>query len=349
MRVFVSAVGQHDNVGDTVLRRPYLDALRSVGRLHVWIGAQTDDQLGGLGLRDGDVAVRSSTAWRRDLASSAGREPFLYGFDTGETELRRPFAARYARLAPLLAANRLRGGCAVHVGVGVRAGTRWRYPIRAALRVADLVTWRDRPSRRIMGLGEVVPDWAFATGAPARRLVVAGDRPLLAIAMRASLPHAPRTEPDDAWADRAGDLARTNGLTPVFTAQIGRDGPLAERLAARAGAEAVVWTDGDHAGMEARLRAVYRRSAAVLSDRLHGLVMGATEGAVPVVLADDPADKSVRTLDGAGIRGTGLDPALHRTAALPDLIQRRDEVVEAVLAARLRLDVLSTRIRGAAA
>lgn len=343
MIVFASAIGQHDNVGDTVLRRAYLNALRNAGDLHVYVGSQTDNQIGALGMQAGDVLVRSSEAWRRGLTARVGREPFVYGFDTGETELQRRFAARYARLAPILVANRARGGRSVHVGVGVRRSTKWRVPIRAALRLPDIVTWRDTMSRRVVGVGGVSPDWAFATGGGDDE---PGERPVLAIAVRASLSHSPRTEPDDAWADRAGALAADHGLRPVFVAQIGRDGPLAERLAHRIGAETLVWESPDHSAFEARLRAMYRISAGVLSDRLHGLVIGATEGAVPLALASDPHDKTVRTLDAVGIRDVTVPPDLSDVEGVGAMLARRQGVVSAVRRARTHLEDLTARIGG---
>lgn len=345
MKVFASAVGQHDNLGDTVLRRAFLAAVRRAGQLHVYTGRHGEDQTSALGLHPEDVQVRTSAQWRAELARTMGRTPALYAFDTGETEVERAFALRYLRLAPLLVANRLRGGRAAHVGVGVRRPTPWRHPISAVLRMCDEVTWRDEASHRWMGVGRVAPDWAFHLGASEAELRSGHRRGVMAVAVRASLPHDPRPEPGAAWAATAAAAAAAHGLRPVFAAQIGRDGDLARRLAAEVGAESLTWDSAHHGRFEGRLRDLYRRSAVVLSDRLHGLVIAATEGASPLALSTGPLDKSARTLAAVGLREShtphGLPDAAAATAAVEAAVARREVVVDAVVRARTSLDAIS--------
>lgn len=349
MTVMASAVGQYDNVGDTVLRRGYLTHLRTLGRLTVYVGDKTDDYISGLGLLPDDEAVRDPRAWRRRVSRQLLSGRGVYAFDTGETEVRRPFALRYLRLAPLLLVHRLRGGTAVLTGVGVRESHRWRLPISAVLRLCRVVSWRDEPSRRMMGIGSVTPDWAFALGADAETLRDAeAPRPFLAISVRQGLSHAARERPDDTWVKKVRDIADALALEPVVVAQIERDGELARDLAARLDCDAVAWLDDDHARQEDRLRATYRASALVLSDRLHAVVIAATEGAVPVALSSGPMDKTSRTLAGAGIHGTSVardladpDAAL---AVIRAALARRNEIVDAVVSARERLDDVTARI-----
>ncbi|WP_395244573.1 polysaccharide pyruvyl transferase family protein [Agromyces sp. MMS24-K17] len=354
--MFASAAGQYDNVGDTVLRRGYLDALRQVGPLNVYVGSRDDDHLSGLGLKPDDRVIRTSAEWRSRVSRAMTSERTLYAFDTGETEARRPFALRYLRLAPLLVASRLRGGRAAHVGVGVRESTAWRLPISAVLRLCSVVTWRDESSRDMMRVGTVTPDWAFALGAPDDVLVGAADDPertKLAIAVRASLSHATRERPDERWIEAVRRIAEATGLEPVVVAQIERDGPLALEIAEALGAEAVVWEGPNHAKQEARLRAAYRRSRAVLSDRLHAVVIAATEGAVPLGLVTGPDDKVARTLAGAGILGTGIDRALDdpevAIATAQAAIARQDEIMAHVIDARRRIDGLTEALVGLSA
>lgn len=351
MKVFASALGQHDNIGDTVLRRGFLDVLRSAGPLHVYVGRQGDDQLSALGTRPGDTLYRSSPEWRTGLSTILRGEPALYAFDTGEAELSRPFAQRYLRLAPLLLANKVRGGASAHLGVGLRRSTSWRHPIGAVLRLCDVVTWRDARSRDLMRLGTVTPDWAFRTGSPAEALTADAPRDVLAVAVRSSLPHQPRREPGASWSTTVARIAEENGLRPVFVAQIGRDGALAETLAAAVGADALVWRSAHHGEFEARLRELYRSSAVVLSDRLHGLVIAATEGASPVALATDPTDKCLRTLATVGIaRNASVDPALEDATAASAVVasaaRQRLHTVTSVLEARRRLDELADVVGG---
>ena len=354
MEVFVSAVGQHDNIGDTVLRRAYLDVVRPLGRLHVFVGDKPDGYVAGLRLDPDDVVHRSPGSWRAAVRDGLLRGAF-YGFDSGETEVRRAYARRYARLAPLLAVNRVRGGTAVQVGNGVRVSQPWRHPIAGVLRLADVVAWRDAYSHDLMGVGTVEPDWGFALGPDAATLRADDDRPLLGVAVRQGTGDVLREPPDAAWAARVGAVADGLGLTPVVVTQVGRDGPLGDRIARDLGVEHVAWADDDHATQEERLRDVYRRCAHVLSDRLHVVVVAATEGAVPVGLTAPTApggapDKVARTLAAAGLTGTCLprdltdvDAAVTTLAAVD-----RGAVVDAVLDARARLDRLADRIHSAA-
>ncbi len=349
MRILASAVGQYDNVGDTVLRRGFLDHLRTIAPLQVYIGDKTDDYVSGLGLQPDDVAVRNSKQWRSEV-SRALLKGGVYAFDTGETEVERAFAKRYLKLAPLLAVNRLRGGTAVQLGVGVRASTAWRHPIASVLRLCDMVSWRDEKSRSMMGLGAVTPDWAFALGSEDTFLTDDSiPRPYLAIAIRQGLSHMARDKPSDTWVATVRATADRLGLEPIVVAQIERDGPLAEELAARIGCTALPWLDDNHARQEERLRATYRQSALVLSDRLHAVVIAVTEGTVPIALSTGPMDKVSRTLEGAGILGTSVprdlsDPAAA-DAVIDDALARRAEIMRAVVDARARLRALTETLR----
>lgn len=350
MKIFVSAMGQVDNVGDTVLRRAFLNALRPAGDLRVFVGSRDDSYLGGLGLHATDRLYRSSVEWRRDISRALPREPALYAFNAGEMEVQRSYAMRYVRLAPLLVASRLRGGHAVHTGLGIRESTAWRLPIAATLRLCDIVSWRDAYSRSAMGLGRVAPDWAFALGLSDGALLAAeepADRSILAVSVRYN-----GQRPDAAFARNLRALATTLGLSIVVVAQIRRDGPLAAELATELGGEALVWEGPDHAAQEERLRLVYRRARLVVGDRLHAVVLGLTEGALPLVLSDSPLAKATRALDAAGIVGVSVDrrlaepDALERTAL--DVLSRRQPILRHVLDARASLRGLADDIQALA-
>lgn len=357
MKIFVSVLGQVDNVGDTVLRRAFLDALRPAGQLQVYVGERDASYLSGLGLGPADAVVRSRSEWRRALSRTSLREPAVYAFNAGEMEVRRSYALQYVRLAPLLLALRLRGGRVIHAGFGVRTPTGWRIPIAAVLRLADLVSWRDAESRAAMGLGRVTPDWAFALGSPDASLLTSGteDRPHLAVALRYNGPR-----PDATWVASVRRLADTLGLSIVVVAQILRDGPLAEELAAELGGEALAWSGPEHAAQEERLRAVYGRSLILVTNRLHAAVMALTEGALPLTLDGSSAsgapgaaaglpDKATRTLAAAGIDGVAVDASLGDAAALErtarDVLARRAQILERVVDARRRLRDLASDMR----
>ena len=345
MRIFASAMGQIDNVGDTVLRRAFLDALRPAGELQVFVGSRADSYLSGLGLSAQDRVYRTSDEWRREISRSTLREGSVYAFNAGEMELQRSYALRYLRLAPHLALNRLRGGRAVHAGFGVREKTRWALPVAATLRLCDVVAWRDDYSRNAMGLGRIAPDWAFATGAAdAELLASTPERPLLAVSARYNGRH-----PDRAWIDSLRGLADTLGLEIVAVAQIERDAPLAEELASALRGTALVWNGPDHLAQERKLREVYQQSLLVVTNRLHAAVIGLTEGALPLVLDGSGDSKVARTLDAVGITGTVISRTQSDPAALErrahDVISRRQPILRHVVDARADLRDLTHSIR----
>ena len=349
MRILVSAVGQTDNVGDSVLRRGFLDHLRTIAPLTVFVGDKPDTYVSGLELQSEDVAVHDNREWR-SLVSRELMKGGVYAFDTGEREVDRNFAMRYLKLAPLLMVNRVKGGTAVHLGVGVRESTPWRKPIGAIVRLCDLVSWRDAESQAIMGFGSISPDWAFALGSSADFLRnTDSPRPRLAISVRQSLNHAARDRPDDAWVDKVRRLADEFDLEPVVVAQIERDGPVTVDLAERIGCESLTWLDSDHARQEARLRGIYRESALVLTDRLHGAVIAATEGAIPIALSTGRMDKVTRTLESVGIHRTSVERSIPDEVALNDVVQdalaRRPSIVEAVIDARVKLDAVTAQLQ----
>ncbi|HYI34702.1 MAG TPA: polysaccharide pyruvyl transferase family protein [Glaciibacter sp.] len=354
MKIFVSVLGQVDNVGDTVLRRAYLDALRPAGQLQVYVGERDSSYLSGLGLAETDVLVRSRSQWRRAISRASLREASVYAFNAGEMEVRRTYAMQYVRLAPLLAGLRLRGGHVIHAGFGVRRPTGWRIPIALTLRMADIVSWRDTESRAAMGLGRVAPDWAFAAGSPDVELAGNDDaRQQLAVSIRYN-----GKRPDATWVQSVSALADALGLSIVVVAQILRDGPLATELAGELGGEAAVWEGPDHATQEEKLRSVYRRSRILVTNRLHAAVMALTEGALPLALGDpsrnsagspDVPDKVTRTLAAAGITGVTVDEGLPDAAALErtarEVLGRRDTILQHVVDARHTLDRLTADMR----
>lgn len=347
MKVFASALGQVDNVGDTALRRAFLDTVRQAGQLQVFVGSRSDGYLSGLGLHDSDTLHRSSDRWRSALSRSVAQGPIIHAFNAGEMELERAYAMRYLRLAPLLAANRVRGGHAVHAGFGIRTPTRWRVPIASVLRVCDIVSWRDAASRQAMGVGGVAPDWAFGLGASDEELLSAGsadNRSSIAVAIRYN-----DLVPDDTWVSNLRSLADDLGAGITVAAQIRRDGPLAEQLADRLGGDALTWESDDHAAQEARLRDLYRRSSVLVTDRLHGAVMAVTEGAVPLALGRAPGSKVTRTLGAVGIAGVAvnrrLPDAAHLIGTAHEVLGRRAAIMRHVAQARADLAELRERIR----
>ncbi|QTE28905.1 hypothetical protein [Pengzhenrongella sicca] len=344
--VLVSARGQVDNLGDSVLRRGLLRALRPAGDLVVNVVGMPAGYRAGLGLGPSDRLVADAGAWGPLLARGLLRGGF-YAYNAGETYADPAYARHCLGSLPLLLAGRLRGGHAVHTGFGIRAPHPvWGRAVRIGLAACDEVSWRDTPSRDAIGVGNVAPDWAYAEGAPSGDVERAADlvgRDVLAVSLRFDRPL-----PDDGWVAAVRAAARSRGLTIVALPQVGRDSERAELLARRLGGDLLAWDGQDHAAREEVVRAVLRRSSMVVSDRLHALVLGHTEGALPVGFGTAGVEKLARTLATVG----AADVAFHQgevtsrraVQRIDEIDAQRVELLGCVRPARERLDALGGRI-----
>lgn len=340
--IFIALHGQDDNLGDSALRRGLLDSLRSSRRqFHILVGGHGEEYLSGLGLLDSDILYTKRAAWQRRALRSALSGTAAFVSNAGEIQWNRRRTLISAADAVLVAAIRLRRGSAVQTGMGVRDPAA-RFPAVVAMvgRNCQLVTWRDAQSREAAGFGEVAPDWAFALPAEASRPAEAA--PCIAVSMRGDRPM-----PSDSWFAAVSGLSAALAAELVVVVQVKRDGDRAEELAERLGARLVAWDEGGHRAQESRVRAVYGESIAVLGDRLHALIIGVTEGAVPVGLSDREDAKIGRTFRGAGIDGvsisleSGADEAVREMRAR---IDDRAQLLEQVARARDALASLSQRI-----
>ncbi|MFB2586742.1 glycosyltransferase [Herbiconiux liukaitaii] len=339
--VFVSAVGQDSNVGDSVLRRAYLDALRHAGTLHVLTGDNSSSYITGLGLQDHDVPYASRRAWWRAALKSAASDRTVIAYNAGEMQSNRSFAISYLRHLALFQLARLRGGHGIHIGMGIRRHTRLSKVIGLLLKPAAIVSWRDDSSRRWSRVGEVNPDWAFATGPVFGAASVRPRR--LAISLRGD-----RGKPSNEWVSTVKSFAEAEDLDVEMIVQVERDAALAAALAGENGWAVVEWNGADHIDQERLVRERYSQCAAVISDRLHALVIGATEGAVPLGYSPSSTEKISRTLSAAGFADYMFDQGAHGESAvirMRELLARSSETSDLVHAARERLNEMSARIK----
>jgi polysaccharide pyruvyl transferase WcaK-like protein len=212
-------------------------------------------------------------------------------------------AVKMLALAPVMLLCRLRGGGGVWVGSGVPphgtpvlAGT-----YKLAAHLCDPVSWRDQVSADQMGVGSVAPDWAFTLGTPSAEWAPLEERDLLTIVLRGD-----RAFPDAEWWTWVLELAERLGLKPAAVVQVRRDGDYAARAASEYGFEVVAWPKpDDHRQQEETVRQAYRRSAVTIGDRLHGLIVAATEGSIPLGWVPTSRGKIARHFEAAGIAFTG--------------------------------------------
>ncbi|RFA08332.1 hypothetical protein B7R54_03150 [Subtercola boreus] len=344
-RVFVSGVGQYDNIGDTVLRRGLIDAVRPGVDLHVLVADLTADYQSGLQLAETDTVYTSVSAWHRAMMTSALRRRTWVLHSAGEAIADLHSAPERALLFTEALLLRPRGGGAMQTGVGIRKPVgKYKLPLLASLRPAKLVTWRDQWSQSVAGFGSVTPDWGYAEGAAIETFRDTPDRPLLSITLRGD-----RAHPSDSWIANVKSLAEREGLRLTVVTQVQSDTARSETLAEELGADLLTWETDNHFGQETLVREAYARSRAVISDRVHALIIGLTEGAVPLAYAADVPEKAARTLETAGITGVAFS---ERNASTPtsvdDLVgvlHRDTEMREHLRSARERLGDLTSTLR----
>lgn len=335
--VFVQPSGQDDNLGDSALRAGLLQALEDIGtRLHVHLVGQTSDYLAGLPAISDSTFYSDRDRWLR--ASEAVARP-VFVFNAGEISplpgLPYPQPDRAREMQRFLH----RGGAVLAAGIGLKdptSGTAVRFS--PVLRDAALVSWRDAGSRDAAGFGDVAPDWAFAEGSSPAAWDGEEDRPSIAVTLRFDRPW-----PNDSWIRAVQDLARRTGRSIATVAQVARDAPRAVRLAEALGGRYLVAPSTRHDQLDHHVRGIYARSLAVVSDRAHALIMGATEGAYPLGTAADP-QKIERILAAAGVGAlTGHHDGFADRA--DGLEEARNGLGAAVEASRDRIRELTDRIR----
>lgn len=338
---FVRVTGQAMNVGDSVLRRAYIRSLRGLGTAHLYVRQMPQGYIDGLGLEAGDVVYRSETEWKSAFRALSADTVSTWAFNAGEMQYSRFYAQEIAGALRDMRRAKRSGGQSLMLGVSLRApGGRWAPAVRSLLRSIDHVSWRDALSRDWTKLGSVAPDWAFLEGHVDASAETDAERGLLAVTLRGD-----RRPPSDEWVSAVRLIADGRGLEPIVVSQVEADtSPMAE-VAHRLGARLVGMPEGiSHIEQEEVVRGIYRKSSAVVSDRLHALVMGATEGAIPLGLSDEGAAKAERHFDVVSLHRTAM-PTAHFAASAIDLSpEARARVRAAIERARRELAELAASV-----
>lgn len=221
----------------------------------------------------------------------------VHAFNAGEINPRTgvfPVPRRAAECARVLDA----GGALLFAGIGIKNVDKLHsVAFDSVMREASVMSWRDQGSRDGAGFGDFAPDWAYSEGTPVEEWPSTARRHLIAVTMRFD-----RAWPGEEWIASVRAFASAKQARIVTVAQVARDAPRAVRLAQALGGEYVTPSSMRHDVLDDYVRAVYRQSIAVISDRAHGLIIGATEGAYPIGSGSDP-QKISRLLTAAGLGG----------------------------------------------
>lgn len=335
--VFVSAAGQSDNIGDTVLRRAFLHRLRDSGPLHIYLNDLPQGYRTGLDIQPTDTVYSSGFTWRRAAISAALRGPIVFAQSPGELPVTGKALTALILDGVLALGFALRGGTTALTGAGLRhpeTPLGWR--ARWAVRRLATVTWRDTPSRQSAGYGSVQPDWAFAEGSTLSEIAEnTAERRTLVLSLRGD-----RALPHTAWLESVRQVAAARNLDLTVVSHVQSDNDRSSELATALDAACVLFEDPRHRHHEAQVRSIYRHSVAIVSDRLHALVIGLTEGAVPCALVPGNKEKLTRTLAAAGIVSPALPPGVtddEFSESFPAALACRDRFLDALDSSRTTL------------
>ncbi|OZG29161.1 hypothetical protein BH683_010870 [Williamsia sp. 1138] len=168
---------------------------------------------------------------------------------------------------------------------------------RALAGISNIYIARDSRTSQLIGdKSRLFPDYAFR-GQPLQSRaanVPSAVRSLLVVSLR----HDRLSIEDAPTIDAIGRYALVHGLELKFVAQVREDSDQNARLAAWHGASFDAWDFGvSHSLIEERLAETYTRATAVVSDRLHVLILAARLGAIPIIFHRPSVTKLPDALD----------------------------------------------------
>lgn len=304
-RIFIPVVGEFANVGDVMHRNELIKWLKPCGDLHVYIGRAPEDFVEGLELPSSAVKYTSITKWLVSLLFSPLRKTHFV-FNSGELTVSNRRLLMEIILFPFLLINKLKGGKILRIGVAAASNVQVSFKSlwQNLFRFSSLVMWRTKVSRDFFGVGEVIPDLAFA-GKEALDNAYNEEirkRKNLIISMRWDRPY-----PNIDWLSAVKDFATNRDLKIFVVSQVRKDNPLCVQLADELGGKCELWDESvSHLDQENHLRIIYKDSLLTISDRLHVLIAAITEGVLPSVILTKPSDKVQHHFDVLGLKDISI-------------------------------------------
>lgn len=343
-KIFVPGVGQHENIGDIILRRPLINWLRESGELHIYVGASTIGYDRGLGIQPQDVLYHSFIKWYFSALWQAIKLNAHYAFKPGEIQLTILGLKEHLGMLPLLAILRLTGGKVIRIGSGARNYSPLpRMFMMPSVLLSNIVMWRDSVTTNYMGSGTTMPDLAFVEGVNQAEHLPLIERNILVVSMRGDREH-----PSDEWLEAVKLYADQQSLSVVLITQVLRDSALSKKLADKLGAGLIDWDGENHDVQEKQLRDLYARTHTVVSDRLHVLITAYTHGALPIGMLSYASDKIKRHFDAASVNNICIfTSGMNKNAifdAMQTVFKNRSTTLSALSATREKLLAIKKQV-----
>jgi hypothetical protein len=169
----------------------------------------------------------------------------------------------------------------------------------------------------------------------------------MAVSMRGD-----RDFPPDVWFDQVSSLASELNCRIVVVVQVVRDSERAKTLSTRLGGTVLGWEAGTHEAQESVVRELYRRSLCVVSDRIHSLIIGMTEGAAPIGFTVNSPEKVARTFSPVTARSITFsaqeisERSSPEMATLRSALPQYSDLLDELASARRSLAGLELAPRG---
>ncbi len=280
--IFIPVVGQFTNVGDVMHRKELISWLKNRAILHVYVGGAPKSFVNSLELEESAIAYTSITKWLLAIIKHLHRKPSFI-FNPGEINLRNKRLIGEIGLIPFTLLIRMFGGKVIRVGIAAKQNkTKLKFLWKCIFRISNKIYWRTLSSHHYFKIGKVIPDLAFAQKANQfqNSTQQLPERSLLTISMRFDRP-----TPSEKWYKAIRNVADFSQLDICVISQVRMDNNRTKQIANYFGVNPILWKEEDtHKTQETIVREKYSKSKILVSDRLHVLIAGATEMALPCVI-----------------------------------------------------------------
>lgn len=286
----LSIVAQEDNLGDIVIRKALLDSLSCTStELYIYCGKTSDSYRTAYEIDAKHRLFNSSIRLQLEVFKRALTLSRLHLFIApGPSSFSSKPKDLLKCTANLLNALLVRatGGTVHIIGRAYRGEGLTKLLYSAMLLLANKASVRDSISKvNVKDRAILIPDFGFV-----RNANHCSVRPYAAISLRNA------DKFDDESILNLLNCIRFVNLKPVFVTQVKRDNDAMQALAQKFGSEIIEWRDQPHSVQLRRVEQIYSASSIVISNRLHGLILGAVAGCQPIPLADKYNSKLVPTL-----------------------------------------------------